>query len=293
LGAGISAATQWSAQRNDACAGEVTSFATDRFTTGLAVAAAVDVLAFVVTWLIARRLGRYNVVDVTWSLAIAAIALVSFMWSIHAGGDMARRSLVLATTVIWAVRLAGHIGNRNRGHGEDPRYAAILSRASGSVPMYALLRVFLPQAVIAFAISMPLQVAMYQHGGHPALDVVGAVVFVTGLIFEAVGDAQLAAFVKRRTSSEEVMDSGLWRYTRHPNYFGEALLWFGLWLPAAGDCRGMVAVLSPVIVTYLVGFASGKPLLEKAMAKRKPTYAEYMARTSGFIPLPPKRHRSW
>jgi steroid 5-alpha reductase family enzyme len=268
----------------------VTSFAADRFTTGLAVEVAVDVLAFLITWLIARKLGRYNVVDVTWSLAIAATAAAAFIWSIHSGGDDARRVVVLVMTVVWALRLAGHIGKRNRGHGEDPRYAAILSKAPGSAALYALKRVFVPQAVIAFAISMPLQIAMYQRGGHAVLDVVGAIVFVTGLTFEAVGDAQLAAFVKRRTSSEQVMDTGLWRYTRHPNYFGEALLWFGLWLPAAGDWRGLVAVLSPVIVTYLVGFASGKPLLEKSMAKRKPTYAEYMQRTSGFIPLPPKRH---
>lgn len=267
----------------------MTSFATDRFATGLAVAAAVDVVAFGVTWLIARRLGRYNVVDVTWSLAIAGITVASFIWSAHSGGDTARRALVLAMMVIWAIRLAGHIASRNRGHGEDPRYAAILSKATGSVPMHALRRVFLPQAVIAFAISMPLQIAMYQRGGHTALDVSGAVLWLVGLTFEAVGDAQLAAYIKRRTSSESVMDTGLWRYTRHPNYFGEALLWFGLWLPTAHDWRGLIAVLSPLIVTYLVGFASGKPLLEKAMAKRKPTYADYMKRTSGFVPLPPRR----
>jgi steroid 5-alpha reductase family enzyme len=267
----------------------VTSFATDRFTTGFAIAGAVDVIVFLVTWLIARRLNRYNVVDVTWSLAIAATTAASFVWSIHSGGNTARRSLVLAMTIVWAVRLAGHIGNRNRGMSEDPRYAAILSKAPGSVAWYALTRVFIPQAVIAFAISMPLQIAMYQRGGNTALDVVGAIVFVSGLTFEGVGDAQLAGFVKRRTGSEQVLDTGLWRYTRHPNYFGEALLWFGLWLPAAVDWRGLVAVLSPVIVAYLVGFASGKPLLERSMAKRKPTYADYMQRTSGFIPLPPRK----
>jgi steroid 5-alpha reductase family enzyme len=267
----------------------VTSFATDRFTTGLAVAAAVDVIAFGVTWLIGRRLGRFNVVDVTWSLAVGAMTGAAFLWSLHSGADTARRSLVLGMTVVWALRLAGHIGSRNRGHGEDHRYAAILDRAPGSRSAYALYRVFLPQAVIAFAISMPLQIAMYQRRGNTALDVAGAVVWLTGLTFEAVGDAQLAAFVSRRTSSEQVMDTGLWRYTRHPNYFGEALLWFGLWLPAAVDWRGLVAVLSPAIVTYLVGFASGKPLLERAMAKRKPSYADYMTRTSGFIPLPPRK----
>jgi steroid 5-alpha reductase family enzyme len=266
----------------------VTGFASDRFATGLGITGAVDLVVFTVTWLIARRLGRYNVVDVTWSLSILAITAASYRWSVHTG-DLARRTLVLAMTAAWAIRLAGHIGNRNRGHGEDPRYAAILARAPGSVAAYALLRVFLPQALIAWIISMPLQLAMYQRAGNTALEVCGAVVFLIGLGCEGVGDAQLAAFMKRRTSSEEVLDTGLWRYSRHPNYFGEALLWFGLWLPAAGGWQGLIAVVSPILVTYLVGFASGKPLLEKAMAKRKPAYADYVAHTSGFIPLPPRR----
>ena len=267
----------------------MTDFAGARFATGLAVTAAVDIVAFGITWLIARRLGRYNIVDVAWSLAIAAITAAAFGWSAHAGGDTSRRVLTLAMTVVWAMRLAGHIGIRNRGHGEDPRYAAILRKAPGSTAAYALRRVFIPQAAIAWLISMPMQVAMYQRGGHMTLAVMGVVVWVTGLAFEGIADAQLAAFVRRRSSSEEVLDTGLWRYTRHPNYFGESLLWFGLWLPAAGDWRGLACVLSPAIVTYLVGFASGKPLLEKGMAKRKPAYAEYVKRTSGFIPLPPRR----
>lgn len=267
----------------------MSSFAGDRFATGLAITGAVDVVAFGVTWLIGRRIGRYNVVDVTWSLAIAAMGAAAFCWSIPSHGDAARRTVVLVTSVIWALRLAGHIGQRSKGHGEDPRYAAILSRARGSVAAYALVRVYLAQAVLAFAISMPLQIAMYQRGGNTPLDVIGAAVWLTGFAFEAAADRQLATYQARRTSSESVLDTGLWRYTRHPNYFGEALLWFGLWLPAAVDWQGAVAALSPVIVTYLVGFASGKPMLEKHLARRKPAYADYMRRTSGFVPLPPRK----
>lgn len=267
----------------------MSTFASDRFATGLAVTAAVDIVTFGATWLLARRLDRYNIVDVTWGLAIAAITAAAFGWSTDIGADLTRRALVVSMTVIWAARLAWHIGSRNRGHGEDPRYAAILRKAPGSVPAYALRRVFLPQAVIAFAISMPLQIAMYQRGNRTWLDVIAVVVWLAGLAFESIADFQLAAFVRRRTSSEQVLDTGLWRYSRHPNYFGEALLWFGLWLPSAGDWRGLVAIGSPVIVTYLVGFASGKPLLERGMAKRKPAYAAYMSRTSGFIPLPPRQ----
>ena len=267
----------------------MSGFAAGGFADGLAVMGAVDVAIFGLTWLLARRLGRYNIVDVTWGLSIAAITVAAFACSHDDGGDLARRTVVLAMTCGWAARLALHIGSRNAGHGEDPRYEAILRKAPGSVPLYALKRVFLPQAVIAFAISIPLQIAMYERGGNPTLTVLGVIVWLLGITCEGVADAQLASFMKRRTSSEDVLDTGLWRYSRHPNYFGESLLWFGLWLPAAGHWQGLVAVLSPIVVTYLVAFASGKPLLEKGMAKRKPAYADYMKRTSGFIPLPPRK----
>jgi steroid 5-alpha reductase family enzyme len=217
------------------------------------------------------------------------MAAAAFQWSAEAHSDLTRRCLVLTMTAVWAVRLAWHIHTRSRGHGEDPRYVAILRKATGSVPGYALRRVFVPQALIAFAVSMPLQIGMYQRGSGFALDVAGAGVFAVGFCFESIADAQLAEFIRTRASDAEVMDRGLWRYSRHPNYFGESLLWFGLWLPAAGDWRGAAAVLSPVIVTYLVGFATGKPLLEKTMIKRKPAYAAYAAKTSGFLPLPPRR----
>jgi steroid 5-alpha reductase family enzyme len=266
----------------------VSGFAGDRFATGLALAAGVDLVVFGLTWIVARRLGRFNVVDVTWGLAILAMTATAFIWSGDVGADGTRRVLVLVMTAIWAVRLAWHIGARSRGHAEDPRYAEILRRAPGSPAAFALRRVFLPQALIGFAISMPLQVAMYQRSSHTALAVTGALVWLVGLSVEVVADAQLGRFVRRRAAPDQVMDRGLWRYSRHPNYFGEALLWLGLWLPAAGDWRGLATVASPILVTYLVGFATGKPLLEKGLAERKPAYADYMARTSGFVPLPPK-----
>ncbi|MGN6473983.1 MAG: DUF1295 domain-containing protein [Mycobacteriales bacterium] len=267
----------------------MSDFGGDRFVTGLAVTAAVAVVGIGATWLAARRIGRYNIVDVCWSLSILAMTAAAFRWSVDAHGNLDRRCLVLAMTTLWALRLAWHIGARNRGHGEDPRYTAILRKATGSVPGYALRRVFIPQAAIAFVVSMPLQVAMYQRGGRTVLDILAAVVFLVGFGFEAIADAQLARFIRNRTSNAEVMDRGLWRYSRHPNYFGESLLWFGLWLPAAGDWQGLITILSPVIVTYLVGFATGKPLLEKGMARHKPAYAEYVAKTSGFVPLPRRR----
>ena len=137
----------------------MSDFGGDRFATGLAVTAAVDVLIFAATWAVARRIHRYNIVDVTWGLSIFAMTGAAFAWSAATPADATRRVLVLSMTGAWAVRLATHIWTRSRGHGEDPRYTAILRKAPGSVPLYAIRKVFLPQALFAFAISMPQQVA--------------------------------------------------------------------------------------------------------------------------------------
>src|SRR5690348_9627498 len=161
----------------------MSDFGGDRFATGLAITAAVDIVAFGGTWLAARRIVRYSIVDVCWSLSILGMTAASFVWSGNAHSDLTRRCLVLTMTGVWAVRLAWHIHTRNRGHGEDPRYAAILRKATGPVPAYALRRVFAPQALIAFTVSMPLQIAMYQRGSRYALDVIAAAVFVVGFGF--------------------------------------------------------------------------------------------------------------
>lgn len=267
----------------------MTGFATGVFATGLAVTGGVVGAAFLLTWVVARALGRWNVVDVTWGASFALVAVASFIWSSRvADAGLLRRSLALALTVVWAARLSGYIAVRSRGNGEDPRYAEILERAPGSRDAYALRIVILPQAVLSWLVSLPVQVAMYERGAVGPLVWVGAAVWAVGLFFESVGDAQMSAFRRDRARRGTVMDSGLWRYTRHPNYFGDACVWFGLFLLAAGEWPGVATLVSPLIMLYFLYYKSGKGLLEKRMADSRPGYREYMRRTSGFLPLPPR-----
>jgi steroid 5-alpha reductase family enzyme len=256
---------------------------------GLAGCLAVALIGFVAAWFVGRRIGRYNVVDVVWGFAFVAITSTALAWARgHQGIDNARQWLVLALVAVWGIRLSTYITVRGRGHGEDPRYAALLARATGSRDVYALTRIFLLQAVVAWFVSLPVQVAMYERSRLGPLAVVGAALWAVGLGFEAGGDAQLAAFKRDPRNAGRVMDRGLWRYTRHPNYFGEACLWTGLYLLAAQQWIGAVTILSPVAMVYFVAAKTGKPVLERTLLKTKPGYADYVSRTSGFVPLPPR-----
>ena len=257
---------------------------------GLGLSLGVALLVFATTWVMGRRIGRYNVVDVTWGLSFIALAATAFAWARgHESVVTDRQWLMLALVTVWGLRLAAYIGIRSRGHGEDPRYTAMLSRAQGNRDLYALTHVFSVQAVIAWFVSLPVQLAMFEHSRLGWLAAVGVVLWALGVGFEAGGDAQLAAFKRDPANEGKVMDRGLWRYTRHPNYFGEACLWTGLYLVSAQQWIGAVTILSPVVMTYFVAAKSGKPMLERSMLRSKPGYADYVRRTSGFIPRPPRR----
>lgn len=263
-------------------------FATTAFLTGLAVTFGAVLVVFVASWLVALRLGRVNIVDVTWGLGFITVAGTAFTWTAGDGADGTRRLLVLVLTSVWALRLSGYIGRRSRGRGEDPRYAAMLERARGSRALWSLANVFVLQAAVAWFVSLPVQAAMAERSSPGVLTWVGTAVWAVGVFFEAVGDAQMAAFKRDPDAKGQVMDRGLWRYTRHPNYFGDACLWFGLWLVAAQQWQGAATVLSPLAMAWFLSFKTGKPLLEAQMAATKPGYADYMRRTSGFVPLPPR-----
>lgn len=253
------------------------------------VASAVAVaLAMVATFAVAKAAGRHSVIDVTWGLGFALVAVVT--WVLSAGdGDPAQRAIVAAMTVVWAVRLASHIEKRGRGKGEDPRYTQLMERApAGRETFHIVTRVYLTQAVVLWFVSLPVQVAQYEAGGLGVLTAVGLVVWAVGLTFEAVGDRQLAAFAADPGTKGQVMDRGLWRYTRHPNYFGDACVWWGVWLVAAQELPGALTVLSPLAMSFFLVFGTGKALLEKGMADRRPGYTDYVRRTSGFFPLPPR-----
>ena len=239
------------------------------------------------TFLVALRLGRHAVVDVAWGLGFAAIAVAAFLAS-EGEGDGFISGFALVLTVIWGVRLAVHIGLRSRGHGEDPRYVELLAKAPGNPQLFALRRIYLTQGLVMWFVSLPVQVAMFEQGEANWATWTGVLLWIVGFTFETVGDLQLTRFRNDPATKGEVLDTGLWRYTRHPNYFGDACVWWGLSLIAFSSWPGILTILSPLLMTWLLAKGTGKPLLEKDMASRRPGYADYVRRTSGFVPLPPK-----
>jgi len=235
------------------------------------------------------RVRNQSIVDIFWGPGFVLVAVVSFLASRHAGGDEVRRLVVLALTAIWGLRLGLHIGVRNIGHGQDPRYDAIMSHRSGSLVGFVARKIYIPQGVILFVVSLPVQLAMYQRAALGVVGALGIAVWGLGFLFEAVGDYQLTRFKKEPANAGQIMDRGLWAWTRHPNYFGDVCVWVGLWLLALGHPAGLLAVISPLLMGFFLVRVSGKALLEKNMRRsRGPAYDAYVARTSGFFPRPPR-----
>jgi steroid 5-alpha reductase family enzyme len=252
----------------------------------LTLLAAVAVLA--VAFVVALRIHKHAVVDVVWGLGFAVVALTSFLVSTGSGDD-GRRALITTLTVVWGVRLGVHIASRSIGKGEDPRYETLLRNAPGNPHLFALRRIYLTQAGSIWFISLPIQVANLETPSLGLLAWIGAAVWAVGFFFETVGDWQLSRFRNDPETDGEVLDTGLWRFTRHPNYFGDACVWWGLSLIAFDAWPGIVTILSPIAMTWLLAKGTGKPLLEKDIGDRRPGYADYVRRTSGFLPLPPKK----
>ena len=264
----------------------MSNFASDQFWLTLPLAAAAIAFVTLATFVVSRIVGRHNVIDTAWGLLFAAVAVVVFAAS--AGyGDGLRRWLLLLMPVLWGLRLAQHVGRRSLGRGEDPRYEALLSRAKGNPDLYALRMIYLLQAVLAFLISAPIQVGVFESGAVGIIGWIGVAVWLAGVFFETVGDHQMEAFRRDPTNEGTVIDRGLWRYTRHPNYFGDACVWWGIFLVAAEHWPGVLTVFSPVIMTLLLTRGSGARILERHMSTRE-GWAEYAARTSRFFPVPPK-----
>jgi steroid 5-alpha reductase family enzyme len=232
-----------------------------------------------------RRAGRVSVVDTAWGLGFVLVAAVA---ALVGDGVLWRRLLLLALVGVWGLRLAWHMHRRNSGKGEDPRYAEMLGRDRGNPTLVAIRKVYAVQALALWFVSLPLQVSAAAGAGVAAVAVVGVAVWLLGVTFEAVGDAQLSAFKADPDSSGKVMDRGLWSWTRHPNYFGDASVWWGLWLVAASAWPGVLTLSSPIVMSYFLAFATGARLLERHMAQR-PGYAAYQQRTSAFFPRPPRR----
>ena len=252
-------------------------------------ALAVLLVSYGVTFVVGRRLGRYNVVDVTWGAGFVAVAAVA---ALVGDGDPFRRLLLLVLTAVWGLRLAWHMVGKSSGKGEDPRYDSLLK--GDFSPVNVIRRIFATQALAAWFISLPLQLSAVLGPTPRALVpvlVVGVALWVLGLVFEAVGDRQLRAFKADAAHEGEIMDRGLWAWTRHPNYFGDASVWWGLWLVSIAGLGSLATLLSPVAMTYFLVYATGARPTEKIMADR-PGFREYSSRTSFFVPRPPRSRTS-
>ena len=243
------------------------------------------------TWIASLVRRDASLVDRTWSVMIAA-ATLAYGHRLAGGGT--RAAWLLGLVVAWGVRLAWYVTRRNWGHGEDRRYQAIRARNEPGFALKSLVLVFALQAALAWLVSAAALVALAGTRAFGALDVVGILVALIGFLFEAIGDAQMAAFKADPAHKGQVMDRGLWRYTRHPNYFGETCFWWGIWLLAlaAGGAAAIWTVLSPALMTVLLLKVSGVALLEKDIVERRPAYRDYVVRTNAFIPGPPRREES-
>src|SRR5579875_2687795 len=245
------------------------------------------VVVHAVTFVIGRRIGRYNVVDVAWGIGFIAVAAVA---AVVGGGDVIRRWLLLALVAIWGLRLSWHMYRKSAGKGEDPRYADLLG-AEPSVGR-VLRKVFLLQGFATWFVSLPLQASAVAGPTSRRLlvvTVVGVLLWAVGLVVEAVGDRQLRVFKADPAHRGMVMDRGLWAWTRHPNYFGDACVWWGLWLVALMAGGTWWTAVAPLTMTILLVRVSGKALLERDIESRRPGYAEYVRSTSSFWPRPPRR----
>jgi steroid 5-alpha reductase family enzyme len=253
----------------------------------LIVAAAIAGL-MLVTWIVSVRLANASIVDIVWGFGFVVVAWVSWL---TVDGYRPRQHLLVALSTIWGLRLAGYLFWRNHGKGEDWRYAAMRKRHGPAFKWRSLLTVFALQGALMWLVSVPVQFgqAPDERGPFAVLAPVGVAVWLLGFVFETVGDYQLARFKADPTNKGRLLTTGLWRYTRHPNYFGDFAVWWGIYLVAASTVPGIFTIVGPVAMTILLVRVSGVALLERSLQRRKPGYDEYVARTSSFLPRPPRK----
>jgi len=258
-------------------------------TTVLTTTLSVVGVLMVAVWLLSLFKKDASIVDGFWGLGFVAIAVSCYL---AADGYHSRKTLITTLTAVWGIRLAIHILWRNFGKGEDFRYQAMRKRFGKRFPIISLFTVFGLQGVLMWIVSLPIQIAEISPEPRRLLwlDWLGASLWLIGFLFESIGDLQLTLFRVNPSNKGKVMDRGLWRYTRHPNYFGDAVMWWGLFVIAMAAPGGWWTVIGPLIMTGLLMKVSGVALLEKTLTKTKPEYASYIQRTNAFFPwLPAKR----
>jgi steroid 5-alpha reductase family enzyme len=237
--------------------------------------------------MISVRLEDASIADVCWGLGFV---LLAWLYLLQSPTLTPRSWLVASLSTLWGARLSSHIFRRNRGKEEDPRYRAMRAARGPAFWWRSLFTVFWLQGAILWFVALPLLVAVRARS--PAaltpVDLMGVLIFAVGFAFEAVGDYQLLRFRADPSNRGKVLDRGLWRYTRHPNYFGNATLWWGLYSIAAATPGGWLTVLSPALMTFLLMRVSGVTLLEDGLKASKPGYCGYIARTPAFFPWFPR-----
>ncbi|MEO8062934.1 MAG: DUF1295 domain-containing protein [Pseudomonadota bacterium] len=243
------------------------------------------VVAASLTWLLSLPLRNVAIVDSLWSLMFFAAGVI---YGLGADPRSPRLAFELWLVVIWAARLSFYITARNIGKGEDHRYQEIRARNQPGFAFKSLYLVFWLQALLAWVISLPLLGAFASNTPVGWLDYAGILLWLTGMIFEAGGDWQLARFKRDPANQGKVMDRGLWRLTRHPNYFGEFCIWWGFYLIALA-AGAWWAIPGPLLMTFMLLRVSGVTLLEKDIGKRRPQYADYVLKTNAFFPGPPRK----
>lgn len=253
------------------------------------VTATVVAVWMLLFWLISVPLRNVAVVDIAWGLGFVLVALAA-AWVCPGAGI--NRWLLPMLVSIWGCRLSGYLAWRNHGKPEDKRYQAMREYRGPSFVWSSIYLVFGLQAVILWIVSLPLQVGI-MHAAiswHP-LHFIGIVLWLAGLLFETVGDWQLARFLADPDSKGKVMDRGLWRFTRHPNYFGDFLVWWGFYLVAVAGVGELVwwTIIGPLLMSFFLMRVSGVPMLEAGLKQTRPGYAEYIRRTNGFFPWRPKK----
>jgi steroid 5-alpha reductase family enzyme len=251
----------------------------------LLLAALTIAVLMVGTWLISVVIKDASIVDITWGLGFATVATV--LWI----ADDSRSSLdtlLWIMTLMWGLRLCLYLARRNLGHGEDYRYVAMRKRWGPAFPVISFLTVYTLQGTLMWVVSLPVQLSHRQEGSIGLLAIIGVVLWLVGFYFESVGDLQLRRFKADPSNEGKVLDTGLWRYTRHPNYFGDACVWWGIALVACSVSVGRWGLIGAAVMNLLLLKVSGVALLERSLKRRKPDYQAYVERTSAFIPRPPK-----
>ena len=249
---------------------------------------AVVMLYMLSLWAISIKVGEPSFIDAGWGFGFVVIAAATRLVT---EGDSARSNTIVIAASLWGCRLAIHLFARWRREGPDKRYAAMLKKVEGNKHVYTLTHVFLLQGGLMWLVSMPIQLGQLYSTPHGMTlqSFIGVAIVAIGIGFESIGDFQLQRFKADAANHGLVMDHGLWRYTRHPNYFGDSLVWCGLFLIGVVNAPTMLGILGPLLMTFLLLKFSGVPILERGLKRRRPGYEDYMRRTSGFIPMRPRK----